>query len=69
MMSAIWCEPSRRRHVLPADWHGLKAMVSAVMWLRQLLVLVVLRRTVAKGLEEEVEGLLGHRAGLGHFRT
>ena len=50
MMSAIWCEPARRRHFLLADWHSLKTMVSAVMRLRQPLVLVVLRRTVAKVL-------------------
>ncbi len=50
MVSASWCEPSRRRHFLLADWHSLKTMVSAVMRLRQPLVLVVLRRTVAKVL-------------------
>ena len=56
MMSAIWCEPSRRCHFLLADWHSLKTMVSAVMRLRQPLVLVVLRRTVAKVLSM---GLVG----------
>ncbi len=50
MISAIWCEPSRRRHFLLADWHNLKTMVSADLRLRQPLVLVVLRRTVAKVL-------------------
>ncbi len=39
-----------------ADWHSLKTMVSAVMRLRQPLVLVVLRRTVAKVLSM---GLVG----------
>ena len=34
--------------LLPADWHSLKSMVSAVLRLRQRLVLVVLRRTVAE---------------------
>ena len=50
MIAAMWCEPFRRRHFLLADWHSLKTMVSAVMRERQPLVLVVLRRTVAKVL-------------------
>ncbi len=29
MISASWCEPSRRRHFLLADWHSLKTIVSA----------------------------------------
>ncbi len=40
----------RGRHFLPADWHSLKTIVRAVLRLRQPLVLVVLRRTVAKVL-------------------
>ena len=35
---------------MPADRHGLKTMVRAVLRLRRPLVLVVLRRTVAKVL-------------------
>ncbi len=48
MISASWCEPSRRRHFLLADWQSLKTIVSAVMRLRQPLVLVAIGRLKAR---------------------